>query len=162
MTPNSEQISSTFHSAASPRPAPERGERLRVILQLMLWMFGVSGLMAAVPAVMPRSWLAAAVAAAEPGTPVLLLVEYLARSLSAMYCLIGGVMCLCARDPVRFRPMVRWLGWFSLVGGTAGFVQILLAPYPKNLIVWLLVFDAGLIAVFGAAVLTLQSLVNRR
>jgi len=130
-------------------------------LQVLLWAFGVSGLLAAVPAVMPRSWLVAAVAHAEPGTPVLLLVEYLARSLSAMYCLLGGIMCLCAREPLRHAPIIRWLGGFAAVAGTAACILILLAPYPKNVVLWLLAVDAGIIGLFGVAVLTMQVIACR-
>ena len=156
--PSSKRTVSDNPSDAGQRPVQNRW---LLGLRVLLWVFGVSGLMAVVPAVMPRSWLVAAVAHAEPGTPVLLLVEYLARSLSALYCLLGGIMCLCAMDPLRHAPIIRWLGGFAALSGTAACILILLAPYQKNVVVWLLAFDAGLIALFGAAVLTMQAMAGR-
>lgn len=124
-------------------------------LRGLLWFFGVNGLLAIVPTLMPRAWLATAVAYAQPGASLDLLDEYLARALSAMCVLLGGLLCLSATDPLRYRPMIYWMAGFLLVGGGGECVVLGLAPYPKNLVWYLLCADGGLLSGFGLVVLIL-------
>lgn len=126
-------------------------------LRRLLWLFGGMGLLAIIPTAMPRRWLATAVQWAEPGTSVQLLVEYLARALSAMCVLLGGLLCIGATDIRRYRPMIRWMAGFLLLAGSAECLLLSLAPYPKNFVWWLLIADGGIIALFGLAVLRLLS-----
>jgi len=131
--------------------------RLRDLLtKILLWWFGVAGLLAIVPALMPRTWLVAAVEQVEPGTPVLFLVEYMARSLSAMYFLLGALLCLCATDLRRYAPAIRLLCVGCIFLGPLVCGAILTMPYPLHVIAWTFAADAGLLAAFGVAVLLLQ------
>ena len=105
---------------------------------------GVPALFAIVAVLMPTSWMAAThrwLGLGEmPTSPV---VEYLARSLSAFYALVGALCLLMASDLDRYRPVVRFLGaafalmsviflgvdlvagmpwWWSASGGPGGVV----------------------------------------
>lgn len=85
-----------------------RADRVLVIL---LRFLGVSALFALVAVFMPMTWMAAThrwLGLGEmPTDPV---VEYLARSLSAFYALIGAICLVLAADLERYRPLVRFLG----------------------------------------------------
>jgi hypothetical protein len=91
----------------------------------------------------PVSWMAAThrwLGLGEmPTSPV---VEYLARSLSAFYAIMGALLLVMASDLERYRPLVRFLGmafalmslvllgvdvavgmpWWSASGGLGGVV----------------------------------------
>jgi hypothetical protein len=75
-------------------------------------------LLAALPAtVAPTSALAAAHESLGLGPwPDLPLLEYLARSASAVYASLGGVALLASFDVQRHRPFVLFLGLLSLSG----------------------------------------------
>lgn len=45
------------------------------------------------------------------------LTEYLARSLSLFYALIGALLILLAGDVRRYRPAIVYAGWGSVVAG---------------------------------------------
>ena len=83
-------------------------------LVILLRFVGVGALFALVAVVMPSSWMAAAhrwLGLGEmPTAPV---VEYLARSLSAFYALVGALCLVLTTDLERYRPLVRFLGWPS-------------------------------------------------
>ncbi|MCS7303577.1 MAG: hypothetical protein NZ602_00510 [Thermoguttaceae bacterium] len=125
------------------------------VLEGLLWLFGGFGLLAIVPTLMPRPWLAAAVQWAESEAPMGLLVEYLARALSAMCFLLGGLLCIAATDVRRYGPMIWWMATFLLVAGLIQCIMLALAPYPKSLVWLLLSADGAIIALFGLAVLVL-------
>ena len=80
-------------------------------LVLLLRFVGVGALFALVAVFMPVSWMAAThrwLGLGEmPTGPV---VEYLARSLSAFYALVGALCLVMASDLERYRPLVRFLG----------------------------------------------------
>src|SRR4051794_28031632 len=80
------------------------------VLVFLFRLLGVSGLFALVAVFMPVSWMAAThrwLGLGEmPTAPV---VEYLARSLSALYALLGALFLVVAADPERYRPLVRFL-----------------------------------------------------
>ena len=77
----------------------------------LLRLVGVGALLAVVAVFMPSSWMAAThrwLGLGEmPTGPV---VEYLARSLSAFYAVMGAVCLVLAADLERYRPLVRFLG----------------------------------------------------
>jgi hypothetical protein len=79
-------------------------------LQLLLRFLGVTALFALVAVFLPLSWMADIhrwLGLGEmPTAPV---VEYLARSLSAFYALIGALCLVVASDLERYRPLVRFL-----------------------------------------------------
>ena len=80
-------------------------------LVLLLRFVGVPALFALVAVFMPSSWMAAThrwLGLGEmPTGPV---VEYLARSLSAFYAVMGALCLVLTTDLERYRPLVRFLG----------------------------------------------------
>ena len=96
------------------------------VVVLLLRVLGVGSLLALVPVFMPFSWMAAThrwLGLGEmPAAPV---VEYLARSLSAFYALVGALCLLVAADLDRYRPLVRSLGVaFALLGLVFLFIDL--------------------------------------
>jgi hypothetical protein len=92
-----------------------KGDRALVIL---LRLLGVTALFGLLAVVLPESWMAAThrwLGLGEmPTAPV---VEYLARSLSAFYALLGALCLVMASDLDRYRPLVRFFGVaFALLG----------------------------------------------
>src|SRR5947209_14798980 len=90
----------------------------RLLEILLRYLLGIPGVFALVAVLMPVSWMAAAhrwLGLGEmPDAPV---VEYLARSLSAMYAVLGALFLLAASDLERYRPLVRFLAvTFALLG----------------------------------------------
>ena len=83
----------------------------RTLLLILLRFIGVSALFALIAVFMPVSWMVAIhkwLGLGEmPTDPI---VEYLARSLSAFYVLIGALCLMMASDLDRFLPLVRFLG----------------------------------------------------
>jgi hypothetical protein len=81
------------------------------VLVILLRFVGVGALFALVAVFMPLSWMAAThrwLGLGEmPTGPV---VEYLARSLSAFYAVMGGLCLVVTTDLERYRPVVRFLG----------------------------------------------------
>ena len=80
-------------------------------LVILLRLVGVPALFALVAVFMPSSWMAVThrwLGLGEmPTGPV---VEYLARSLSAFYAIMGVLCLVLAADLERYRPLVRFLG----------------------------------------------------
>jgi hypothetical protein len=83
----------------------------QVLVILLRYLFGIPGLFALVAVVMPVSWMVAThrwLGLGEmPTAPV---VEYLARSVSAFYALLGALCLVMASDLERYRPLVRFFG----------------------------------------------------
>jgi hypothetical protein len=80
-------------------------------LVILLQLVGFSALFALVAVFMPSTWMAAThrwLGLGEmPTGPV---VEYLARSLSVFYAVMGALCLVVAADLDRYRPLVRFLG----------------------------------------------------
>jgi hypothetical protein len=87
-------------------------------LLVLLWLLGVTALLAIVPVFMPRSWISEThhwLGLGElPSAPV---VEYLARTLSAFYAMFGALCLLVATDLERYRPVAWFLGVAQVVIG---------------------------------------------
>ena len=83
----------------------------KVLVILLRYLLGIPGLFALLAVFMPVSWMAAThrwLGLGEmPTGPV---VEYLARSLSAFYAVMGALCLVLATDLERYRPLVRFLG----------------------------------------------------
>jgi hypothetical protein len=91
------------------------------VLVVLLRVLGVVGLLGVVFVFMPVSWMAATHTwlglGKMPTGPV---VEYMARSLSAVSLLFGTLFLVLASDLERYRPLVRFLGAaFALMGPVA-------------------------------------------
>src|SRR5262245_28993059 len=80
-------------------------------LVFLLRFVGVPALFALVAVFMPVSWMVAThrwLGLGEmPTGPV---VEYLARSVSAFYAIMGALCLVLTTDLERYRPLVRFLG----------------------------------------------------
>jgi hypothetical protein len=90
----------------------------KVLVILLRYLGGIPALFALVPVFMPFSWMVAIhrwLGLGEmPNAPV---VEYLARSVSAFYALLGALFLVMASDLDRYRPLVRFFGVaFALLG----------------------------------------------
>ena len=84
-----------------------------------------------------------------PRAPV---VEYLTRSIAALYGFHGVLLLVVARDPVRHRPIVRYLGAMNIVFGV---LLILIDVHAGLPAIWTLAEGPPIVAM-GAAVLYLS------
>ena len=94
------------------------GERAEKILTWLLYVLGVLAASAVVPAVMPTSWMEAVTRWLDleplPRTP---LTQYLTRSLSLVYAMLGFFVLYLARDVRRYRELLRFVGWLTAALG---------------------------------------------
>jgi hypothetical protein len=80
-------------------------------LVILLRLVGVGALFALIAVFMPMSWVTATHRWLGLGEmPTAPAVEYLARSLSAFYAVMGALCLVMAADLERYRPLVRFLG----------------------------------------------------
>lgn len=84
-----------------------------------------------------------------PDVPV---VEYMARSLSALYAVHGAVVFRFSFDVPRFRPLIGFLGWLHLALGLVVFA----ADFAAGLPMWWVAGEGPGIAVGGVIVLVLS------
>jgi hypothetical protein len=96
-----------------PQTGRSRGllmTRVDKALLILLRFVGVSAMFALVAVFMPLSWLTATHRWLGMGEmPAVPVVEYLARSLSAFYALVGALCLVVTADLDRYRPLVRFL-----------------------------------------------------
>jgi hypothetical protein len=86
-----------------------KGDKVLVIL--FRYLLGIGSLFALIPVFMPVSWMAATHRWLGLGEmPTGPIVEYLARSLSAFYALVGALCLVMASDLDSYRPLVRFFG----------------------------------------------------
>jgi hypothetical protein len=88
------------------------------VLVILLRLLGVTALFGLLAVVLPASWMGATHRWLGLGEmPTASVVEYLARSLSAFYALVGALCLVMASDLKRYRPLVRFFGVaFALLG----------------------------------------------
>ncbi len=110
-------------------------------------------LLLALPAlVVPTRWLAWAYEALGLGTwSQLPLVEYLARSASAIYALVGLLVLWMSFDPPRYRPVLLLLGWVSLPGG----VYLLVLDWMLDFPWWWVVLEGPVVLLSGVVLVVL-------
>ena len=90
-----------------------------------------------------------------PDRPI---VEYMARSLSALYAVHGAMIVRMSFDIARFRPLVGFLGWCHVALGLAVFGSDASAGLPWY---WVMGEGAG-IAACGVIIVTLCRLKSSR
>ncbi len=127
-------------------------------LKFLLRMNGVLAVMAVVAVVMPHSWLIWCIGKVEPDLPVLPLVSYLARFLSAFYVLLGAMLLVFATDVRRYmRPIRVMMLWCMFAAGALFLVGL---PYAARLLrqwfFWFVACDITIAAALGVLVLLLQ------
>jgi hypothetical protein len=110
-------------------------------------------LLAALPAtVVPAHWLAAAYQWLGLGTwPDVPLLEYLARSASAIYALVGAMMLLMSFDVARYRSLIVLLGWVSVPGSVYLLVLDLALRFPW----WWVLLEGPVVLLTGVVLLVL-------
>jgi hypothetical protein len=125
------------------------------MLVALLRVFGTSSLFAMIFVLAPSSWMHdihSALGMGElPDAPV---VWYLARSVSAMYAVLGGLFWTLSFDPVRYRPVLRYLGAAVLAFGVSLFGIDWAAGMPTFWTFW----EGPVVTAFGV---TLSVLVGR-
>lgn len=127
-------------------------------MKLLLRIVGISTLPAIIAVFMPYSWLVRGVELAEPGTPVGVLVSYLARLLSAFYVLLGGMMVVFSTDVRRYAGAIRLVALWSLMA-VVGFMIYGGPALVKGGFGWFIWFVAGDVVfgfTFAVAILLLQ------
>jgi len=110
-----EMNNKSAEDADDPTTSPGGAERALV---LILRAVGLMMCLAAFAVFLPRSWMAVAHEAlglgAFPQTPI---VDYLARSASALYALGGGLLWVLSMDPRRRAPVLTYSIWSGIVFG---------------------------------------------
>ena len=127
-------------------------------LKLLLRVVGIVSLPAVVAVFMPHSWLVRGVQAAEPGTPVLVLVSYLARLLSAFYVLLGGMMVVFSIDVRRYAGPIRLVALWSLMAVVAFLIYgaPVLVKGGFGWFIWFVASDVAFGFALAVAILLLQ------
>jgi hypothetical protein len=88
------------------------------ILVFLLRVAGVITSMAFLAIVLPTDWMAATHERLGLGVfPRVPLVDYLTRSVAALYGFHGVLVLLVSRDPVRYTAIVRYVGVMNLLFG---------------------------------------------
>ncbi|HUT32003.1 MAG TPA: hypothetical protein VNE39_00870 [Planctomycetota bacterium] len=135
---------------------PSTAERL---LALLLRVMGAVEALAIFPAVMPRSWMATVHEhiglGPFPEGPV---VEYLARSLAALYAVNGGLMLLLSTDVRRYAALVT----FSASAAVAVGLLLLATDLSVGMPWWWTAGEGPYLMAFGALLLALQWVARRR
>lgn len=106
-------------------------------LQLLLRVFGSSSLLATIFVAAPHAWMRDIHAALGMGDlPDAPVVWYLARSTSALYALLGGLLWVISGDVARHRAVVVYLGGAFVAFGLALFAIDSLEGLPFFWRVW--------------------------
>ena len=134
---------------------PTSGTRLSGQIRLLVFLLRLAGVVttsAFLAILLPRDWMAAThewLGLGEfPRAPV---VDYLARSIAALYGFHGVLLLIVSRDPVRYKPLVTFVGILNVTFGVIMTAIDLYAPMPM---LWTLTEGLPIIA-FGLVVLYL-------
>src|SRR5262245_50641845 len=108
-------------------------QRAETFLRWLLIANGVMTLLALPAAFMPTAWMdmfhRRLMLAPLPEGPI---VQYLARSVSALYAAFGSLTLLIAWDLRRFAPLVTWWGIAAILFGLILFCVDITAPMPPH------------------------------
>lgn len=122
------------------------------LLRIVLRVLGTSSGFAVLAVFLPESTMAGIhrwLGLGElPGGPI---VGYLARSTSAFYALLGGLLWVLSFDVRRYRPALIYLGSSFLVFGIA----LLFIDWHEGLPAWWTIWEFLVDCVFGFAILWL-------
>jgi hypothetical protein len=127
------------------------------LLVLLLRLGGAVLSLAFLAVVMPADWMVATHAWLGLGElPRLPIVDYLTRSVAALYGIRGVLMLLAARDLVRFKPIIRYLGITDIVFG----MVVTGIDVSSGLPMWWTLGEGPPVVVYGGALLYLASRVR--
>ncbi len=125
----------------------------RRCLVLALRVVGSVEVLAAFAAVMPRGWMAATHELLGLGPfPQGPLAEYLARSLSALYAVNGGLLLMVSTDARRYAPLVTYLA----LAATAVGLLLLVTDLSVGMPWWWTLGEGPSLLAFGVVLLALQ------
>ena len=123
------------------------------VLVILLRIGAVVTMMAFPTMLLPTDWMAATHRWLGLGEfPRVAVVDYLARSIAGLYGFHGVLLFLVSRDPVRYRSIVRYVGWMNAVFGTMVFFIDLHAGMP----LWWTLGEGPPILAFGVVILYLM------
>jgi len=100
---------------------------------MLVWFLRLTAtmfLMAAPAVVMPTSWMRAVAQLHSVDVPDAPLVEYLARSMSALYVMFGVNYWYMSRDVRRYLPLLRFSIWVMFAFDATVIVLDLVIPMP--------------------------------
>jgi hypothetical protein len=125
----------------------------RRLLVFLLRLGGIVTLSAFLAMFLPADWMAATHRWLGLGEfPRSAVVDYLARSIAALYGFHGVLLLVVARDPVRFAPIVRFIGVMNVAFG----VMLVAIDAQAGLPWWWTLGEGPPITAFGLAVLLLS------
>ena len=88
------------------------------VLIILLRVVGVSACTAVIASVMPTTWIAATHRWLGLGDfPDAPITQYLARSISALYAIFGGLAIVISTDVQRYAPIIRFFAYVTLAFG---------------------------------------------
>jgi hypothetical protein len=127
-------------------------------LQLLLRLAGVFTCTAFLAMILPVDWMAAThqwLGLGEfPRSP---LVDYLTRSVAALYGFHGALLLLISRDPVRYRTIVQFVAVMNMVFGAI----MVLIDWHAGLPWWWTLGEGPPIIALGAVIAFLNRSVTR-
>ena len=126
-----------------------RSER---VLVLLLRLCGVMLLLAVFAIPLPREWMAAIHEWLGLGRfPDGPLIDYLARSISGLYAIHGGLLFVCAADVRRFRPVIL----YSVIVGLIFGLTMTAVDFHAGMPLYWSVGEGPFVVIFSAIVLAL-------
>ncbi len=100
----------------SPRTATNKNNHRALII--LLRIVGVSACTALIACVMPTTWIETTHKRLGLGDfPDAPITQYLARSISALYAIFGGLAIVISTDVQRYSPIIRFFAYVRLVFG---------------------------------------------
>lgn len=128
------------------------------LLRFLLRLIGTSSLFALIFVAAPYSWmnsihqsLALGDLASQP------IVGYLARSTSALYAFVGGLLWVCSFDISRYHSLLRYLGFAFVTFGVTLFIIDTVEGLPLFWRYW----EGPVVVMLGSAILFLNSQVRQ-
>lgn len=129
--------------------------------KMLVWLLRVFGgvtLLALVAVCMPSSWMAACHEWLGLGTfPDAPIADYLARSLSAFYAVMGGLVLLVSRDVRRYAAVITYVAVVCIAFGVASLIIDIRLALPT----WWILSEGPSVIGLGAAILILQARAKR-
>ena len=123
--------------------------RTEILLLFVLRGVGTVSLLALVAVVLPYSWMDAIHSRLGLGRlPPEPIVGYLARSVSAFYALLGGLLWLLSFDLPRHRPTLCFLGVAIMIFGAI----LIGIDWAEGLPLWWKLWEGPWVMVLGAAI----------